>query len=312
MITTINTFIYKGFGLNILSEIPLPELAVINKENIDKVDITIEMDDLTKQWTEIDEIDKKRFQVRENTVMFEVPNTAIFSVKDGRKITVSPILGVEEEKIRLYILGTCMGTILIQRKILPLHGSAVAINGKVYAFVGESGAGKSTLAAALIKEGYHLLSDDVIPISLSKSNDNMPYINPTYPHQKLWEESLNQFGMCTQGLRPLFDREKKYTIPVHSNFIGESLQLAGVFELVKTDSKSVEIKVIEGLARFQMIYMHTYRNFLIPRLGLMEWHFNESAKIINQIEVFKLIRPDSGFSANNMVSLILSTIKRGT
>ena len=38
-----------------------------------------------------------------------------------------------------------MGALLMQRKILPLHGSAIAIDGKAYAFVGDSGAGKSTL-----------------------------------------------------------------------------------------------------------------------------------------------------------------------
>ena len=74
----------------------------------------------------------------------------------------------DEDKIRLYILGTCMGALLMQRKILPLHGSAIAIDGKAYAFVGDSGAGKSTLASAFLSKGYKLLSDDVIAVSLSE------------------------------------------------------------------------------------------------------------------------------------------------
>ena len=86
--------------------------------------------------------------------MFQVPDTAIFCIKDGNKIIVSPIKGSEEDKIRLYILGTCMGVLLMQRKVLTLHGSAIAIDGKAYAFIGESGAGKSTLASAFIREGY--------------------------------------------------------------------------------------------------------------------------------------------------------------
>ena len=49
---------------------------------------------------------------------------------------VSPLKRYDEDVIRLYILGTCMGAILMQRRIFPLHGSAVAINGKAYAFVG--------------------------------------------------------------------------------------------------------------------------------------------------------------------------------
>ena len=60
------------------------------------------------------------------------------------------------------------GALLMQRKILPLHGSAVAIDGKAYAIVGDSGAGKSTLASAFLNKGYQLLSDDVIAVSLSQ------------------------------------------------------------------------------------------------------------------------------------------------
>ena len=56
------------------------------------------------------------------------------------------------------------------KKNFPLHGSAIAIDGKAYAIVGDSGAGKSTLASAFLNQGYQLLSDDVIAVSLSKKN----------------------------------------------------------------------------------------------------------------------------------------------
>jgi energy-coupling factor transporter ATP-binding protein EcfA2 len=306
MISTVNTLIYKGFGLNVLSEITLPELIPIS-EPVEKVDIIIETGDLSYQWSEIDSAQKK-FIVKEHVIMFEVPNTAIFSIQEGKKIIVSPIVGSEEDKIRLYILGTCMGAILIQRKLLPLHGSAVAINGKAYAFIGESGAGKSTLATALNKEGYKLLSDDIIPIFLSK--DKIPFVVPSYPYQKLWQESLNEFGMVGSDYRPLFDRETKFAVPVHSGFLGEFLPLAGVFELVKTENYCAGIRKIEGLERFQTLYTHTYRNFLISRLGMMEWHFKESAKILNQVSMYQLQRPNLGFTVHHLVSLILSNIKK--
>ena len=72
-------------------------------------------------------------------------------MRGGNRISFSPAAGAEETAVRLYLLGTCMGALLFQRKLLPLHGSAVVINGKAYAFVGDSGAGKSTLAAAFLK-----------------------------------------------------------------------------------------------------------------------------------------------------------------
>ena len=94
------------------------------------------------------------FVINKGLVMFQVPDIAIFAIQDGNKIFVSPMKEYEEDMIRLWILGTCMGAILMQRKVYPLHGSAVIINGKAYAFVGDSGAGKSTLASAFIQQGY--------------------------------------------------------------------------------------------------------------------------------------------------------------
>lgn len=60
-------------------------------------------------------------------------------MEQGKRIVVSPIPGADERKVRLFILGTCMAVIMMQRGILPLHGSAVVIDGWAYAFVGHSG-----------------------------------------------------------------------------------------------------------------------------------------------------------------------------
>lgn len=86
-------------------------------------------------------------------------------MEHGKRIVVCPQPGADEKKVRLFILGTCMAVIMMQRGILPLHGSAVVIDGWAYAFVGHSGAGKSTLSAALASRGYPLLTDDVVALT---------------------------------------------------------------------------------------------------------------------------------------------------
>ncbi|MBO1579751.1 aldolase [Bacillus sp. XF8] len=305
MIHTVKREIYKAFGLTLLSEIPLPELPqVSNYES--EVDVRIETADLSKLWSELSS-KKSAFVVEEDLIMFQIPETATFCIQNGEKIIVSPMKGSDKDKIRLYILGTCMGALLMQRKILPLHGSAIAINGKAYAFIGRSGAGKSTLASALLSKGYQLLSDDVIAVSLSE--DNIPFVTPSYPQQKLWKESLDQFGMETTHYQSLFERETKYAVPVSSHFFNEPLPLAGVFELVKTENDNVEIQQIEGLERIQTLLRHTYRNLLIPRMGMMEWHFMNSTNIINKVEMFQLGRPISKFAAHDLVSTVLESLK---
>ena len=156
MLNTINKLMYTAFGLNVQSEILLPEVTK-QIEQRDIVDVEITIDHVSVIWDEWTHINHY-FAMKENEVLFQVPDVANFFMQDGKKIIVTPISNANEDQIRLYLLGTCMGVILLQKKILPLHGSVIAIDGKAYAFVGDSGAGKSTLASAFLKQGYQLLN----------------------------------------------------------------------------------------------------------------------------------------------------------
>lgn len=267
--------VYKAFGLTVSSEIPLPELLHINLVD-DITDIVIEKADLLTLWTKHSDPNED-FVIKKDWIMFHVSETALFLIQSGNRIVVSPFDGAPEDEIRLYILGTCMGAILMQRKVLPIHGSAVAIDGKAFAIVGDSGAGKSTLASAFLKRGYQLMCDDVIPVTLT--NDNIPMVTPSYPQQKLWLESLTHLEMDSNNFSPLIVREDKFAVPVQNQFVTEPLPLAGVFELVKGDNDGIAIEPIHHLQRFYKLYYHTYRNFFIQKSGLMDWHFNTSSKI---------------------------------
>ncbi len=307
MLNTVNKYGYSAFGLRVNSEIHLPEFEGNNK-NYDGGAVDIVIDDLSKLWSEA-VVSCDIFVIKESFMMFQVPGVAIYLVKEGNKIIVSPLVGSDEDEIRLYLLGTCMGIILLQRKILPLHGSVIAIDGKAYAFVGDSGAGKSTIATAFLSKGYSLLTDDVIPIQFTK--EGTPVVFPSYPHQKLWQESLTQFGMDSSQYRPLVVRETKFAVPVSSQFSRESLPLGGIFELVKTKEEEIEVLPVKGLERFHTLYKHTYRNFLIAPSGLMDWHFKTSARIVNNVDLFQLRRPISRFTAHDLPNIILGNLRVG-
>ncbi len=298
---------YWAFGLNILSEISLPEIAMI-KNQYENPDVIIQIDDLSILWVSLAK-HPYSFIIKKDFVMFQIPNVAIYLIEDGKKITVTPLVNANEDQIRLFILGTCIGALLMQRGILPLHGSAIEIDGRAYAIVGESGAGKSTLAAALMNSGYKLLSDDVIAVTISEE-DHLPFIIPSYPQQKLWQESLDYFGMESAKLKPIYQRETKYTVPVSEKFFSAPLPLAGVFELDKGKYSQIEMVPIDILERLNTLLNHTYRNFLIPELNLVEWHFNYSTKILNKIDVFKLYRPTDTFTVYDLASLILNYAKK--
>ncbi|MBP3961795.1 aldolase [Paenibacillus lignilyticus] len=299
--------IYRAFGLTMASEIALPEL-LREAEQTCEADVYIDKDDLYQAWNESSGSGSDDYCALEgDDFMLNIEGTAIYRVRGGNRITVSPTIGADDAVVRLYLLGTCMGVLLFQRKMLPLHGSAVVINGKAYAFVGDSGAGKSTLAAAFLKRGYPLLTDDVIAVTLNR--DRVPVVIPSYPQQKLWQESIDKLGMQSDRYVPLY--ETKYAIPAASMFCEEPVPLAGIFELVKTDGCGTELRHLQGLERLPTIRFHTYRHFLIPQLGLDQWHFSASVSIVNHINMYQLCRPAERFTAYDLVSRILNTVEEG-
>jgi hypothetical protein len=298
---------YLAFGLTILSEIDLPELFSVDKPR-HSADIEIKIGNLIGIFPELNG-KSNHIVINKSLVVFQIPKVALFSIQDGKYITISPFDNADNDVIRLYILGTCMGILLMQRKILPLHGSVFEANGKAYAIVGDSGAGKSTLASVFLKEGFKLLSDDVIAIAFL--DNKTPYVIPSYPQQKLWENSLNKIGMPSLDYKPLFERETKYAIPIHTQFRETPLPLSGIFELEMIDRGSVHIEQVKGVEGVKTLYTHTYRNFIIPQLGLQEWHFDISTKIINNIDMYKLQRSKTSFTAFLLADMILDTIEGG-
>ena len=135
---------------------------------------------------------------------------------------------------------------------LPLHGSAVEIDGKAYAFLGDSERGNRRLAAAFVSEGYRLVSDDVIAVTLA-GGGGMPVVAPSYPQQKLWQESLDHLGMNMER------RELSAGLPGNReirragghSILRREVPLAGAFELVKSQAEESALdhcRILNGFA----------------------------------------------------------------
>lgn len=86
-----------------------------------------------------------------------------------------------------YLKGAILGFILSLRGITCLHAAAVVINGNAVVFMGDSSAGKSTLAATFAKNGFAILSDDIVAIT---TQDDHFMIQPAYPRVRLWSNSV--------------------------------------------------------------------------------------------------------------------------
>lgn len=81
---------------------------------------------------------------------------------DGATVRWRRLARVTDEAFRGYLLSQVLSFSLLARGVEPLHGSAVAVDGGVIAFLGDCGLGKSSLTAAFLQAGYPLVTDDLL------------------------------------------------------------------------------------------------------------------------------------------------------
>lgn len=67
-----------------------------------------------------------------------------------------------------FFYGVVAAAILALRGAIPIHGSAVALDGRAVLICGRSGLGKSSITSHLIKQGGKLISDDLSVLSFDE------------------------------------------------------------------------------------------------------------------------------------------------
>ncbi len=80
------------------------------------------------------------------------------------QIEVRPDAAGRHELLPILLAGTVSAILLTLRGNTVLHASAVSVDGRSLAFVGQSGRGKSTVAALMCVAGARLVTDDVLVV----------------------------------------------------------------------------------------------------------------------------------------------------
>ena len=153
---------YTCYGLKLKSDIPLPELGAEQDETATP-DIVIERGVVTGPPHDATMIREGMWR-SPTSIGIDIPQVARFVADDGRRIVIESEPDVPDGDVRIFLLGTMIGSIMMQRDHLVLHGTAFRVGNACAVVVGRSGAGKSTLAAELARRGLDVLSDDVVPI----------------------------------------------------------------------------------------------------------------------------------------------------
>lgn len=297
-------FLYSAYGMQISSEISLPELCISNRSG-EQADLNIRYGSISKDSLERPKQIGPFIWVTDNDLLFEVPSVARFLISSGRQILVDPVSGIDEDSVRVFLLGSAFGAALLQRGLLVLHGNGIEINGKCLICVGPSGIGKSTLTAAFLQRGHRILADDVVPL------DSGGMAIPGFPRIKLWQDVAEKMDIDTKQLSRIRPELQKFNLPLKDSFCETPSPVVRICVLSEHQSNSVEVIRVSGIEKFQLLQSNTYRSRFMAGLSLQKNHLSQCSTLARNVSMIKVARPMVGFQIDRLVDAILNDFYEG-
>ena len=111
---------YYAFKLVIRSELFFPELLPLACNTDQDYDVLITFGSVDSQGIRNPLAKSLLYQVNEDSFWLTVPGVARFLISNGNSIVIDPIVGVDEDSIRLFVLGSCMGALLMQQNLITI------------------------------------------------------------------------------------------------------------------------------------------------------------------------------------------------
>ncbi len=282
---------YTAFGLHIHSEISLPELAEGDPRSA--TDVYIRKGAIALPPTRPTMIYRRGIRAffgedEHQALYLDWAGIASFRATGGNELVVSPVAS-EANVISLFTVSEALGLILFQKGYFLLHASSVAVGDEAWCFMGMPGAGKSSTAAAFIKAGCRLLSDDLTAITLDDAGK--PQIVPAYPQLKIWDKTVSGLHYDKSSLEPVSEGVNKFSYQPRGQFSAKAVPLKKVFFLHKARNRpavqTMNVAEIPG----EML-----RNFPLPIELLsgenLQKHFFQSIQCAKSAELLRKRRPE--------------------
>ena len=297
------TLRYLAYNLVLESEIALPELhSPEDHAHPLTPDVSIAYAGIDPRGIEDGQQLGPFLWVNRTSLWLHVPHVARFLVRNGCEILIDPEPGIDEDSLRVFLLGSAFGALLFQRGYLVLHGNAIRIGDQCMVCVGHSGAGKSTLAAGFMRRGYPVLADDVVPV------DAQCHALPGFPRIKLWQDVADKLEIATDDLRRIRPNTEKFNLPVTVEGAEKPLPIRWVYILDSDHIDDLRVEPIQGLNRFQPLHNNTYRVRFLKGMALKSEHLKLCGQLAGKIRLARITRPRVGFSLDQMIDRILADI----
>lgn len=281
-------FNYYGFGLNILSEIPFPELSPVS--SIDQVHVNIRFGEVPAAPDGLSfSTGRISYIMNDRELLFTVADIGRYFVSGGDTIIIQPDHdGIEKRLLRLFVLATGMAGILQQRRLIPMHTGAVLIDGRLTLIGGHSGAGKSTALAGLMNRHYRIFSDDIVV--LAHETDCQTHGIASYPMIKLWEQSMQAFKYEDRSF-PVMPGLEKYGLFFHDDFDTNQYPINRIILLKVSHANLFSTEKITAGRAFEAVVEHIYKPSFFSTPDMRVLKFRTIMQLLQNTEVYQIARP---------------------
>lgn len=198
----------------------------------------------------------------------------------------------DPELVELRLLGPVLSYWLEQRKIPTLHASAVAVYGRAVAFLSRQGGGKTGLAAAMMRAGCPLLSDDILPV---EDREGTFFIRPGYPQMRMWPDEAAWFLEDWEALPLVHPRVTKRRIPVGEAaggvFLDATLPLSCLYIPERRPEGPVEIVDVPLRDALIELIRYSFSPHLVAAAGFQPFRFDLFARLVQRVPVRRLRYP---------------------
>jgi len=230
-----------------------------------------------------------------------------FFYRKGEGVTVERGPGADVSEESLWLNGSVYAAIASMNGLLPIHASAVAHNGRVFAFTGPAGAGKSTLVAALSGRGLPMFCDDTLVLDLSDP-DTITCL-PGHKRLKLKPDAVALTGATPQeAVSKTVD--KVYALPAGGD-VGTARPLGELIFLEEgPDPAITPITGSQRLVRLQDDHQTTHL-FAGARQFDRAAQFAHLSRLARQIAMARFVRPFDPARFANTVALVVDYVTNG-
>jgi hypothetical protein len=222
----------------------------------------------------------------------------------GEGVTIERGANADISEESLWLNGSVCSAIASINGLLPIHASAIASNGSVYAFTAPAAGGKSTLVAALAGHGLPLFCDDTLVLDLS--DPDRVICLPGHKRLKLRPDAF-----ALTGARPeekvSQTVDKFYASPAAGD-VGVALPLARLIFL--EEGAEPHIAPISGAERFVRMQddHQTAHLFAAARRFDRASQFAHLSRLAGQIEMARFVRPRDPTRFHEGVGLVANYV----